>query len=101
MPSRVGLSGMAERRSLAPGIDLRTIARGVDDRIRPPLQFRDYRLTRSSGGTEDENPWIFTCLLVIHTLRLDNDRCLECDNYRCRALRQGKDFIEYLMEVKI
>jgi hypothetical protein len=27
-------------------------------------------IRRWSGGTEDENPWFFTCLPVIHTLRL-------------------------------
>src|ERR1700732_403679 len=46
---------------LAPCVDLRAIARGIDDRIRLPLQFRDYRLTRSSRRPEDENSWFFAC----------------------------------------
>ncbi len=46
---------------LAPYVDLRPIARGIDDRIRSPLQFRDYRLTRSSRRPEDENSWFFAC----------------------------------------
>jgi hypothetical protein len=33
-----------------------------------PISARSIR--RSSGGTEDENPRLFTCLPVIHTLRL-------------------------------
>jgi hypothetical protein len=53
---------------LAPYVDLRSIARGIDDRIRPPFQFSDYRLTGSSGGTEDENSVFFACVLVIHVL---------------------------------
>jgi hypothetical protein len=31
---------------------------------------------------------------------IDNDRFLSCDNYRCRILRQRKDFIEYFTEVR-